>query len=214
MLVNNQFSFSYMTSKTILKLRPLMIIRMQIWDRLVRHAPLISTEELSLNIKKGWAYYYSLLSHKNNKTLLWEKSRKSLERDWEKLNLNTTIEINQYKKIIKSVLSMKHHNYLKQFMVKLFRNNLYFKNITSKFSDSGTICNSCKEHFENRHHFFLCNKYLPIIEKLNCCFINLEMLKTTPSITPYFFNTVQNHISRFVLTSIEMYPDNNSGSRS
>ena len=191
-------------------------------------------------IKKGCAYYYSLLSHKNNKTLLWENSRKSLEKDWEKVNLNTTIKINQYEKIIKSVLSMKHHNYLKQFMVKLFRNNLYFKNITSKFSDSGTICNSCKEHPENRPHFFLCIKHLTIIEKLNCCFINLKILKTSPSISPYFFNStisinhpsnlifistmkfmynlrfdetvpnlplVQNHISRFVSTSIKMYPD-------
>ena len=77
--------------------------------------------------KKGSAYYYSLLSYKNNKTLLWEKSRISLERDWEKTNIHVTIDIKQYENIIKSVLRMKHHNYLKQFMVKLFRNNLYFK---------------------------------------------------------------------------------------
>ena len=154
----------------------------------MRHVLSISTEESFLNKKKGCAYYYSLLSHKNNKTLLWENSRKSLEKDWEKVKLNTTIEINQYEKIIKSVLSMKHHNYLKQFMVKLFRNNLYFKNVTSKFSDSGIICNSCKEHPENRPHFFLCNKHLTIIEKLNGCFIILKILKTSPSITPYFFN--------------------------
>ena len=105
--------------------------------------------------KKGSAYYYSLLSYKNNKILLWEKSQISLERDWAKANLDITIEIKQYENIIKSVLRMKHHNYLKQFMVKLFRNNLYFKNVTSKFSDSGTVCNSCKEHPENRPHFFL-----------------------------------------------------------
>ena len=89
--------------------------------------------------KKGSAYYYSLLSYEHNKTLLWEKSRIALERDWEKANIDTTIEINQYENIIRSVLKMKHHNYLKQFMLKLFRNNLYFKNVTSKFSDSGLI---------------------------------------------------------------------------
>ena len=138
---------------------------------------------------------------------------------------------------------MKHHNYLKQFMVKLFRNNLYFKNITSKLSDSGTICNSCKEYPEKRPHFFLCKKHLELIEKLNSCFINLKILKTSPSITPYFFNPtisinhptnlifistmkfmynlrfdetvpnlplVQNHISRLVSISIEMYPDDNT----
>ena len=106
--------------------------------------------------KKGSAYYYTLLSYKHNKTLLWEKSRISLERDWEKANINVTIDIKHYENIIKSVLKMKHHNYLKQFMVKLFRNNLYFKNITSKFSDSGIICNSCKEFPENRPNFFHC----------------------------------------------------------
>ena len=131
-------------------------------------------------------------------------------------------------------------------MVNLFRNNLYLKNVTSKFSDSGTICNSCKEHPENRPHFFLCNKHLTIIEKLNRCFINLKILKTTPSITPYFFSPthsinhlsnlilisimkfmynlrfdetvpnlpiVQNHISRFVSTSIKMYPHDNTWKR-
>ena len=192
--------------------------------------------------KKGCAYNYSLLSYKSNKTLLWEKSRKSLEKDWEKVYLNITNGINQYEKIIKSVLSMKYHNYLKQFMMKLFRNNLYFKNITSKFSDSGIICNSCKEHPENRPHFFLCEKHSTIFEKLNACFINLKLLKSSPSITPHFYNStlsinhptnliliftmkfmynlrfnktvpnlplVQYHISRFVSTSIEMYPDDN-----
>ena len=102
--------------------------------------------------KKGSAYYYTLLAHKHNKTLLWEKSRISLERDWEKANINITIDINHYENIIKSVLKMKHHNYLKQFMVKLFRNNLYFKNITSKFSYSGIICNSCKDNYSIPSH--------------------------------------------------------------
>ena len=195
----------------------------------------------SIYIKKGCAYFYSLLSHKSNKTLLWEKSRKSLEKDWEKINLNYTIDIKQYEKIIKSVLSMKHNNYLKQFMVKLFRNNLYFKNITSKFSDSGITCNSCKESPEDRPHFFSCKVHLKIIEKLNACFVNLEILKQPPSITPFFYNhtlsinhpsnlifistikfmynlryeeiipslpLVQSHISRFVETSVEMYPEN------
>ena len=100
--------------------------------------------------KKGSAFYYTLLSYKQNRTLLWEKSRLALERDWDKVNINITINIQQYEDIVRSVLKMKHHNYLKQFMIRLFRNNLYFKNVTSKFSDSGLICNSCKESQENR----------------------------------------------------------------
>ena len=76
--------------------------------------------------KSGCAYFYSLLNHKLNKTLLWENSRLSLERDWEKHNIHVTIEIPKFEQIIKSILNMKHQNYLKQFMIKLFRNNLYF----------------------------------------------------------------------------------------
>ena len=47
--------------------------------------------------KKSSTYYYWLLSYKNNKTLLWEKSRISLERDLEKANIDVTIDIKQYK---------------------------------------------------------------------------------------------------------------------
>ena len=67
--------------------------------------------------RKRSAYYYSLLAHKHNRTLLWEKSLIALERDWEKANINITININHYENAIRSVLKMKHHNYLKQFMV-------------------------------------------------------------------------------------------------
>ena len=63
--------------------------------------------------KSGCAYYYSLLNHKMNKTLLWENSRLSLERDWEKHNVHVTIEIPKFEKVIKSILEIKHQSYLK-----------------------------------------------------------------------------------------------------
>merc|ERR1712239_1676 len=106
--------------------------------------------------KTGCAYYYSLLNHKKNKTLLWENSRLSLERDWQKHDIHITLNIQDFEKIVKSILNMKHHNYLKQFMIKLYRNNLYFKNVTSKFTDSGIKCFSCKTEDEDRVHFFTC----------------------------------------------------------
>ena len=127
--------------------------------------------------KSGCSYYYSLLNFKSNKTLLWEKSRLSLERDWEKHNIHLTIQIGDFEEIIKTILSMKHHNYLKQFLLKLFRNNLYFKNVTSKFTDSGLQCHSCKNEEENRAHFFLCKIHNEILQKLFKCFINLNILK-------------------------------------
>ena len=127
--------------------------------------------------------------------------------DSEKANINITIDINHYENIIKSVLRMKHHNYLKQFIVKLFRNNLYFKNVTSKFCDSGIICISCKEFPENRPHFFLCKIHSEIIQKLFSCFVNLHLLKTAPSITPYFYNSTIsiNHPTNLIFISTIKY---------
>ena len=98
---------------------------------------------------------------------------------------------------------MKHHNYLKQFMVRLFRNNLHFRSITSKFLDSRIICNSCKEIPQDRPHFFLCKIYFSIVEKLNACFVNLKIFKQPPNITPYFFNPTLsiNHPSNLIFVS-------------
>ena len=154
--------------------------------------------------KSGCAYYYSLLNHKLNKTLLWENSRLSLERDWEKHNIHVTIEIPKFEQIIKTILNMKHQNYLKQFMIKLFRNNLYFKNITSKFTDSGTQCFSCKKENEDRVHFFLCEKHNEIIQKNFKCFINLKILKKIPEIVPFFFNTTMptNHPTNILYITV------------
>ena len=130
-----------------------------------------------------------------------------MERDWDKVNINTTINIQQYEDIIRSVLRMKHHNYLKQFMLRLFRNNLYFKNVTSKFSDSGLICNSCKDSHENRPHFFICKIHADIINKLCTCFVNLKLLKTTPNVVPFFYNhTISiNHPTNLILISTFKY---------
>ena len=74
-------------------------------------------------------------------------------------------------------------------MVKLYRNNLYFKNITSKFADSGIMCNSCKCAAEDRIHFFRCKVHTEIIQKLFLCFTQINLLKKIPEIEPFFFNT-------------------------
>ena len=55
-----------------------------------------------------------------------------------------TIPIEQYVNIIKSILNLRHFHYIKQFTIRLFGNNLYFKSVTSKWTDSGTKCNSFK----------------------------------------------------------------------
>ena len=140
-------------------------------------------------MESGCLDFYSLLNYKGNKTLLWEKSRLSLERDWGKNNVHITVELEQYEQILKSVLSICHFNYLKQFMIKLFRNNLYFKNITSKFADSGIMCNSCKLVAEDRIHFFRCRNHNDIIQKLFFCFTHLKLFSKVAEIEPLFYNT-------------------------
>ena len=102
---------------------------------------------------------------------------------------------------------MKHHNYLKQFMLKLFRNNLYFKNVTSKFTESGIICNACKDLPENRPHFFICRIHTEIIQKLFACFVQLKLLKIAPNTIPYFYNhTISiNHPTNLIHISILKY---------
>ena len=134
---------------------------------------------------------------------MWEKLRLLLERDWEKHNRDITIEIPQYEQIIKSVLSMKHFNYLKQFMIRLFRNNLYFKNVTSKFAESGILCNSCKSAPEDRIHFFKCKIHSEIMHKLFTCFTHIKLLKTIPNLEPFLHNTTLplNHPTNLIYIS-------------
>jgi hypothetical protein len=131
----------------------------------------------------------------------------SLERDWEKQNIHLTIKIADFEEIIKTILNMKHHNYLKQFMIKLFRNNLYFKNVTSKFTDTGLQCHSCKTNEENRTHFFLCKIHNEILQKLFKCFINLKILKRAPEISPFFFNNTMpiNHPSNILFIAVAKF---------
>ena len=99
---------------------------------------------------------------------------------------------------------MKHHNYLKQFLIKLFRNNFYFKNFTSKFTDSGLQCFSCKSTTEERPNFFLCKIPNEIIQKLLRSYTHLKILKKIPDMVLYFFNTTMpiNHPSNILFISV------------
>ena len=84
---------------------------------------------------------------------------------------NTTIDIPQFENY------QKHQNYPKQFLIKLFRNDLYFKNVTSKFADTGIQCNLCKIKDEDRTHFFFFQIHEEIIQTLFLCFTNLKIIK-------------------------------------
>ena len=74
-------------------------------------------------------------------------------------------------------------------MIKLIRNNLYFKNKTSKFIDSGIMCNSCKTEPEDRIHFFTCKVNNEIVTKKIKSFVYLGLLDKMPKNLPFFYNT-------------------------
>ena len=92
-------------------------------------------------------------------------------------------------------------------MIKLYRNNLYFKNVTSKFTDSGIKCFSCKTEDEDRVHFFICKIHTNIINKLFQCYTNLGLLKKSPEICPFFYNHTipMNHPTNSIYMSIIKY---------
>ena len=88
-------------------------------------------------------------------------------------------------------------------MLKLFRNTLYFKNVTIKFSDSGNLCNTCKSEREDRIHFFKCEKHAEFIDTLFFGFIEQKFLKKMPNLQPYFFNITlpPNHPTNLIFIS-------------
>ena len=55
-------------------------------------------------------------------------------------------------------------------------------------SQSGIICNACKDFPENRPHFFMCSIHTGILQKLFACFVQLKLLKIAPNTIPYFYN--------------------------
>ena len=101
-------SFQLSSLKTHLKVLYLDIHKQADQKQISEICPFNIYGRIVHKTKSGCSFYYSLLNFKANKTLLWEKSRLSLERDWEKHNIDTTIEIPQFEKINKSVLNMKH----------------------------------------------------------------------------------------------------------
>ena len=98
---------------------------------------------------------------------------------------------------------MKHHNYSKQFMIKLFRNNLYFKNITSKFADTCIQCNSCKLANEDRIIFLSAILIKKLFKNFSHASPILKSLKKT-NIEPFLYNTTLtiNHPTNLIFISV------------
>ena len=62
----------------------------------------------------------------------------------------------KFEHIINKVLNLRYFNILKQFILKIVRNNLFFRNVTFNWDDHSYLCISCLEKNENRTHFVQC----------------------------------------------------------
>ena len=79
---------------------------------------------LVFNRAKGCSYFYKVLCV-NDKNNGWENPCKSMERDLKSIDQNYTFDRNKFFNNNKISMSLKYFNRVKQFMIRLYRNNLF-----------------------------------------------------------------------------------------
>ena len=102
-------------------------------------------------------------------------------------------------------LNMKGFNKLEQFMLKLIRNNIFFKMsfairiITSIFN----ICLSCAQHIQNIKHFVCCNICETLQNTIVSQILDISLISDFPKELTFFFNDQENinHSSHVVYIS-------------
>ena len=104
---------------------------------------------------KGCSYFYKLLCV-NNKSDGWENPCKSMEIDLKNVDQNYTFERNEFFNNIKLIMSLKYFNRIKQFMMRLFRNNLFLASkSTNKMQNTILKSYACGNHPESRTKLML-----------------------------------------------------------
>ena len=98
----------------------------------------------------------------------WEAAFRGMERDLLKFDPNNNFDSQTFYENVKKILNLKYFNRIKQFMLRLYRNNLFLGN-KGKKSDSNEIfkCFSCRNHIENRMETLLnCSRSNSILQYL------------------------------------------------
>ena len=87
------------------------------------------------NSKKGCPYFYNLLNININKTKLVEKYNEMLDGSWQKEGVDIFFLKDNFIAPIDIILHLKHFNRLKQFMIKLIKNYLFFRNVKEHWNE-------------------------------------------------------------------------------
>ena len=144
--------------------------------------------------KKGCAYYYAMLNT-HAKTDGWIRCSTKLEADAEDAGLSWECDVQDIVEIVKQVNGTPYYNRLKQFFLRLLRNNLFFGK--SKY-DASPLCVICGQHPEKRiPALLICNVTTQLVKRLMRALREASLLRDDDIIEcflfrAYNFNSVQN----------------------
>ena len=144
--------------------------------------------------KKGCAYYYTMLNT-HAKTDGWTRCSNKLEADAEDAGFSWECDVHDIVDIVKQVNRTPYYNRLKQFFLRLLRNNLFFGK--TKYNTS-PVCVICGQHPEKRiPALLICNVTTQLVKKLMHTLKEASLLRDEDIIEcflfrAYNFNSVQN----------------------
>ena len=117
--------------------------------------------------KKGCSTYYALLNV-NAKKDGWVRCGIKLEVDFTEENIDWGYDDDEVLKIVMQVLRTPYLNRLKQFFIRLLRNNLFLGKKSKKIANSDpNWCFICKKHPEKRVPlFYFCKKVQSLVQYL------------------------------------------------
>ena len=104
---------------------------------------------------KGCSHYYEILSAGSKKDE-WDQANIKLEAELTEFDDELEYDAAEFMKIVMEIIKMPFLKRLKQFMLKLLRNNLYLGKRASKIKNpEESLCFLCNDHRESRVLLFL-----------------------------------------------------------
>ena len=102
---------------------------------------------------RGCSNFYMLLSFEDKKDG-WDSA--CMERDLTDFDPNYIFDRDEFFSAVKKIINLNYFNRIKQFMIRLFRNNLFLGNKTKNMQKNTIVnCFACGRHPENRTEVML-----------------------------------------------------------
>ena len=116
---------------------------------------------------KGCSNFYKLLSFEDKKDG-WEAACRGMERDLLDFDPNYNFEPQTFYENVKKIMDLDYFNRIKQFMLRLYRNNFFLGNKGKKTDRNDIVkCFLCGNHIENRMETLLnCSRSNTILQFL------------------------------------------------